>query len=131
MSNNRLQKINETIKQELSIQIRLNLKDPRLNNDMLSVIRVEATGDLRYAKVFISVFEDESKKQEVMEILKKSSGYLRKQIGKKLTTHYTPQLLFELDSSIEYGVHINDILRKINNDNKNKDNNNNDNDKEN
>jgi len=127
MSNNRLQKINETIKQELSIQIRLNLKDPRLNNDMLSVIRVEATGDLRYAKVYISVFEEESKKKEVMDILTKSSGYLRKQIGKKLTTHYTPQLLFELDSSIEYGVHINDLLRKINDN----DNNNNDNDKDN
>lgn len=109
----RIQRINETLKQELSHSIRFDLKDPRLNNDLLSIIRVEATGDLRYAKVFVSIFEEESKKKQIMEILTKSSGFLRKQIGKKLTTHYTPELLFELDSSIEYGVHINDLLRKI------------------
>lgn len=114
----RIQRINETLKQELSHLIKFNLKDPRLNSELLSIIRVEATGDLRYAKVFVSIFEEESKKKQVMEILTKSSGYLRKEIGKKLTTHYTPQLLFELDSSIEYGVHINAMLRKINNNDK-------------
>ncbi len=112
----RIQRINETLKQELSHYIRLELKDPRLNNDMISIIRVEATGDLRFAKVFVSIFENDSdKKKEMLEILKKSAGFLRKQVGKNLTTHYTPELLFELDNSIEYGVHINHLLRKINN----------------
>ncbi|MPW25832.1 30S ribosome-binding factor RbfA [Alkalibaculum sp. M08DMB] len=109
---NRIQKINETLKQELSYLIR-NLKDPRLNNDILSVIRVEATGDLRYAKVYISIFQEDGNKKQVLEILTKSSGYLRKQIGKKLTTHYTPELLFEIDSSIEYGAHIGELLKKL------------------
>lgn len=116
---NRLQRINEIIKQELSLLIKFNLKDPRLNNDIISVTRVEATGDLRYAKVYVSIFEEGTKKQEAMELLTKSAGFLRKQIGKKLTTHYTPELLFELDNSIEYGLHIDTLLKKLNNKDKN------------
>lgn len=111
---NRLQRINETLRKELSYLVRYNLKDPRLNNDLVSVIKVDTTKDLRYAKVYVSIFEKAEKKQEVIDILNKASGFLRKNIGKKLTTHYTPELLFTLDDSIEYGAYIDDILKKIN-----------------
>ncbi|MFZ7119773.1 MAG: 30S ribosome-binding factor RbfA [Eubacteriaceae bacterium] len=111
---NRLQRINETLRKELSYLVRYNLKDPRLNNDLVSVIKVDTTKDLRYAKVYVSIFEKAEKKQEIIDILNKASGFLRKNIGKKLTTHYTPELLFTLDDSIEYGAYIDDILKKIN-----------------
>ncbi|MFZ7132103.1 MAG: 30S ribosome-binding factor RbfA [Eubacteriales bacterium] len=114
MSNNRIQRINETIRQEVSCLIRFNLKDPRVNNDLLSVLKVDTTGDLRYAKVYVSVFDKPEKKQEAIDILNKAAGFFRKNIGKKLQTHYTPEIIFTLDDSIEYGVHIDHILKKIN-----------------
>ncbi|MBF7095796.1 30S ribosome-binding factor RbfA [Alkalibacter mobilis] len=112
MSKNRIHKINETIKKELSQQIRMNIKDPRLT-DLLSIMKVDTTGDLRYAKVYISVYDSDEKKNQAIEILTKASGFLRKSVGKVLKTHYTPELIFLLDDSMEYGAHIDEILRDI------------------
>lgn len=114
MANNRIQRINETIRQEISYLIKFNLKDPRVNNDLLSVLKVDTTGDLRYSKIYVSVFDKPEKKQEAIDILNNAAGFFRKNIGKKLHTHYTPELMFTLDDSIEYGVHIDGILKKIN-----------------
>ncbi|NTW71103.1 MAG: 30S ribosome-binding factor RbfA [Eubacteriaceae bacterium] len=114
---NRLSKINEIIKQELSHLIRFDLKDPRIS-ELVSVLKVDTTGDLRYAKVFMSIYDSKEKQNQVIDILSKASGYLRKNVGQKLKTHYTPQLLFVLDDSIEYGVHIDEVLRKIKKDEK-------------
>lgn len=114
MSNNRIHRINETIRQEVSHLIKFNLKDPRINNDLLSVLKVDTTGDLRYAKVYVSVYDKGDKKQEAIDILNKAAGFFRKNIGKQLRTHYTPEIIFTLDDSIEYGVHIDEILKKIN-----------------
>lgn len=110
---NRIQRINEIIRQEISHQIRFGLKDPRLT-DLVSVLKVDTTGDLRYAKVYISVYDKEEKKAQVIEVLNKAAGFLRKSVGQKLKTHYTPELIFQLDDSMEYGAHIDEILRDLN-----------------
>ena len=109
---NRINRINETIKHEVSHQIRFGLKDPRLT-DLVSVLKVDTTGDLRYAKVYISVYDTDEKKQQVIDILNKAAGFMRKSVGKKLKTHYTAELQFLLDDSIEYGAHIDEILRDL------------------
>lgn len=109
---NRIHRINETIKQEISHQIRFGLKDPRLT-DLVSVLRVDTTGDLRYAKVFISVYDNPAKQEQVLQILSKAAGFLRKSVGQKLKTHYTPELLFQLDDSMEYATHIDELLRDL------------------
>ena len=113
MANNRIGRINEDIQRELSALIR-TLKDPRVSQvGMVSVIRVDTTGDLRYAKVFISVLDKEQEK-EVMKGLKSASGFLRWELARALQLRYTPELKFVADDSIQQGAHILEILRDPN-----------------
>ena len=113
MANNRIGRINEDIQRELSALIR-TLKDPRVSQvGMVSVIRVDTTGDLRYAKVFISVLDKEQEK-EVMKDLKSASGFLRRELARALQLRYTPELKFVADDSIQQGAHILEILRDPN-----------------
>ncbi|MEA4813713.1 MAG: 30S ribosome-binding factor RbfA [Oscillospiraceae bacterium] len=111
MSKNRIDKINDEIRDELSELFRA-VKDPRVQNTMVSITRVETTGDLRYAKVYVSVLE-KSREKEVIKGLKSAGGYLRRQIGANMGLRYTPELVFEADDSIEHGAHILEVLKSI------------------
>ena len=95
MASNRIGRINEEIQKELSGMIR-NLKDPRVQDTMISITRVETTPDLRYAKVFISVL-DKSQEKDVLKGLKSASGFLRRELGHALQLRYTPELQFIAD----------------------------------
>ena len=109
MASNRLGRINEEIQKELANLLR-ELKDPRVQKTMLSITRVETTPDLRWAKVYVSVFDKECTK-EALAGLKSSSGYLRRELGRALNLRYTPDLQFEQDDSIVKGAHILEMLR--------------------
>ena len=111
MANNRLARTNDDIQRVLSELLR-NVKDPRVQQGMISVTRVETTGDLRYAKVWLSVngLKDE---KEFRRGLKSASGWLRKELARSMNLRYTPELVFELDHSIEYGVHINELISSL------------------
>ena len=111
MASNRLQRINEDLQRELSALIR-TLKDPRVQQSMVSVTKVEATGDLRYAKVYISVL-DKDKGKETVKGLKSAAGFLRREIGSALRLRYTPELIFEEDMSLDYGARMFDLLRSL------------------
>ena len=111
MASYRKGRINEDLQRELSALIR-TLKDPRVQQSMVSVTKVEATGDLRYAKVYISVM-DKDKRKETLKGLKSAGGFLRREIGSRLQLRYTPELIFEEDDSIAYGAHMFDLLRKL------------------
>ena len=102
---------NDDIQFVLSRKLR-DIKDPRIAGRMISVTRVETTGDLRYAKVWLSVLDLEDEK-EFKKGLKAASGWLRKQLGEALSLRYTPELVFEIDRSIEYSAHINEILADL------------------
>ncbi len=112
MASNRIGRINEEIQRELAELLR-ELKDPRVHKTMLSILRVETTPDLRYAKVFVSLLEPEYTK-ETLAGLKSSSGYLRRELGKSLQLRYTPELQWQLDDSITHGAHILNLLSKLN-----------------
>jgi ribosome-binding factor A len=101
MSSNKINRTNEDIQRVLATLLR-NVKDPRVNQGMLSVTAVETTGDLRYSKVYLSVMGLESEK-DLMKGLKSASGYLRRELGNSLQLRYTPELIFQLDKSIERG----------------------------
>jgi len=73
------------------------------------VTRADVTGDLRYAKIYISVLEDD-KREELMAALKNAKGYIRRALGKRMIIRYTPELIFVSDKNIEYGVHIAKVL---------------------
>lgn len=111
MASNRKGRINEELQRELSALIR-TLKDPRVQQSMVSVTKVEATGDLRYAKVYISVL-DKDKSKETIRGLKSAAGFLRREIGSRLQLRYTPELVFEEDDSIAYGAKMFELLRNL------------------
>ncbi len=112
MASNRIGRINEEIQRELAAQIR-RLKDPRVSaTGMVSVTRVDTTGDLRYARVYISVL-DKAQEPAVLKGLKSAAGFLRRELGSALGLRYTPELQFLADDSIAHGAHILEILRDV------------------
>ena len=112
MASNRIGRINEEIQRELSEQLR-RLKDPRVSQTgMVSVTRVDTTGDLRYARVYISVL-DKSQEKDVLKGLKSAAGFLRRELGRTLQLRYTPELQVLPDDSIQHGAHILEMLRDI------------------
>ena len=110
----RIDKINEELRRELASVIR-ELKDSRIPM-MTSVVAVNVTNDLRYAKIYVSVMGDEEVKKKALEGLKSASGFVRREIGKRMDIRYTPEPIFELDRSIEHGAYINQLLRGDKND---------------
>ena len=111
MAGNRIVRINEEVRKELSDIVR-NLKDPRIPV-MTSVVNVNVTPDLRYAKAYISIMGDDNTKALAMAALKKSAGFVRREIGRRINLRYTPEVVFELDSSIEHGAKINQLLHDV------------------
>ena len=109
MPSNRISRINEEIQRELSALIR-TLKDPRLQGGLLTITHVEATSDLRYAKIHVSAL-DKSQEKEMMRGLRSAAGYLRRELGAALRLRYTPELQFVADDSIAQGAHILEMLR--------------------
>ena len=104
-------RINEDIHRELSALLR-NIKDPRVNQGMISITAVKTASDLSRAKVFLSVYDLKSE-TEFMKGLKSASGHLRYELGRALSLRHTPQLQFELDKSLERGSKISSILTEL------------------
>ena len=111
MASNRMGRINEELQKELASLIR-NLKDPRVQDTMISITRVEATPDLRYAKVYAS-FLQEDRAADALKGLKSASGYLRRELGSALQLRYTPELVWELDDSITYGAKMLKLINSL------------------
>lgn len=110
-NNNRIGRIDEEYRKELSQIIGYDLKNPNVTG-MISVTKVKVTPDLKYAKVFVSILNSKNIK-ETMEGLKKSSGFIRSELAKRINLRNTPELIFEIDDSMEYGAKIDSILKEI------------------
>ena len=106
------ERINAEFQRVLSETIRDTVKDPRLQGCMLSIVRCEATPDLRWCKVYVSALGSYDAK-ELKRGFKSVSGFLRRELAHMLTLRYTPELVFELDDSISYGVHISKLLNDL------------------
>lgn len=111
-SNNRITRINEEMKHELSNILKFTVKDPRVS-EMTSVLRAETTPDLKHCKVYISVLGDEEAKKNTLEGLKSSVGYIKNELAKKVNLRNTPELHFVIDESIEYGIHISKLIDDV------------------
>lgn len=109
MPKHRLGRINEEIRKEISNIIRNDINDPRLTA-MVSVTKVSITNDFKFATVFISIFGNEKSKAESLKAIKSSVGLIRREVGHRVKLRVTPEILIELDGSIEQGMHINSIL---------------------
>ena len=111
MASNRIGRINEEIQKELANLLR-NLKDPRVQDTMISITHVETTPDLRYAKVYVSFLQEERAK-DALKGLKSAGGYLRRELGRALQLRYTPELTWALDDSITYGAKMMKLINSL------------------
>jgi len=111
MASNRINRINEEIQKELSSLLR-TVKDPRVQDTMISITRVETTPDLRYTKVFVS-FLQEDRAKDALAGLKSAAGYLRRQLGQNLQLRYAPQIVWEQDESIVYGAKMLKLINSL------------------
>lgn len=111
-NNTRLNRIDEELRKEISNIISFEIKNPDATG-LISVTKVKITPDLKYAKVYISMLNSKNK-EKTLEALKKSSGYIRSEIAKRINLRITPELVFEEDDSMEYGMKIDSILKDLN-----------------
>ena len=111
MASNRILLINEEIQKELSSLLR-TVEDPRVQDVMISITRVETTPDLRYTKVYVS-FLQEDKAAEAMKGLKSAAGYLRRQLGTNLRLRYAPEIVWAQDDSITYGAKMLGLINSL------------------
>ena len=111
MASNRINRINEEIQKELSSLLR-TVKDPRVQDTMISITRVETTPDLRYTKVYVSFLQEE-KAKEAMKGLQSAGGWIRRQLGTNLKLRYSPEIVWALDDSITYGAHMLNLINSL------------------
>lgn len=117
MANVRYDRINEEVKKAISEIIR-EMKDPRIS-PMTTIMSAEVTNDLKQAKVRVSVYDkDDAVRAESVAALNRAAGFIRHELGNRIDLRALPQLKFTLDNSIEYSVHIAQILNDLNKDRK-------------
>ena len=107
----RQERIAEAIGQEASMVIQNKLKDPRLG--FVTIIRVEVTPDLRYAKIFFSVLGNEDAYEKTKEALDSALGFVRKLVAGRLNLRFAPEIAFYEDRSTEYSVRIEEVLNEV------------------
>jgi ribosome-binding factor A len=107
----RQEKLGELIAVELSDLLRTRVKDPRVG--FASITHVEVSGDYRHAKIYISVMGSDEEQASTMKALKHATGFLRHELASRLTLRYMPEIVFKLDSSIEQGARILELIREV------------------
>lgn len=112
MSSHRIERITEDIKRELTAIFR-ELKDPRITQTMVSIVRVEVTNDLSYCKVYVSAIDGLNKANEAVLGLKSAGGYIKHELGQRLKLRHIPALIFIATDSIEYGTGISKMLNDL------------------
>jgi len=117
MNDKRLNRISEEVKKVVSELIYNGLKDPRVSS-MTTITNVEVTRDLRFAKIYVSVFGDKDEKDNTIKGLESAKGFIRKEIGSRIDLRYAPEPIFHLDESIEQGLYMSKLIEDINKDNK-------------
>lgn len=113
MAGHRIDRTTEDIRRELTAIFR-ELKDPRINNSMISIVRVEVTNDLSYCTVYISSMSGMDSAKQALKGLKSASGYVRRELGHRLKLRHVPECIFKATDSIEYGAEISRKLNSLN-----------------
>ena len=114
MANYRRGRINDAVAKELAIALR-DVREPKVQNNFVSITRAEVAPDLKYATVYFSCIGDF---KEAHEGLKKCTGMLRHHLAVTLNLRITPELLFKKDGSLEHGARIAELLEEINSEKK-------------
>lgn len=112
MSDVRVRKLQEFIKQEVSQMLMRGMKDPRIG--FTTVTDVEVTGDLRQATIYVSLFGSDKEKKDTLQALKHARGHVRSELGRILNLRHVPEIDFDQDTSLDYSMHIESLLHEIN-----------------
>ncbi len=108
----RTRRIAQELKKEVSSIISIDLKDPRVSG-LASITDVELTNDLSQAKIFVSIIGDDEEKEETIEGLNSSKGFIKKELGQRLRLRHIPDLIFVLDETIERGIYMDNLIDKV------------------
>lgn len=111
MQYQRKNRVGDLIKREIAHIIQCELKDPGIG--FVTISAVEVSADLKHAKIFYTVLGDEDSKSKSACALKRASGFIQREIGRRLRLKYTPEIFFQFDGSVEYGAHIEELIQKI------------------
>lgn len=107
-----IKRINEEISRELSSIIR-EMKDPRINTNLISIVKVETSSDLSISKVFLSSIEGLESAKNAEKVLKSASGYIKKELAQRVKLRKIPNINFKSTDSIEYASSISKILSEL------------------
>ena len=105
----RIARVSEEVKKEISDIIKNELKDPRLP-EMLSIMKADVARDFSHAKIYYSVLCDEADKKDVAKALQSASGYVRRELGNRIKLRRVPELHFQEDDSIGHGIRLNRLI---------------------
>lgn len=105
-------RVNSEVLKELSEIIRSEIKDPRVK-PMTTVTEVEVTNDLKYCTAYVSVLGNEDEARDTLEGLKKASGFIRKELARRINLRNTPEIRFILDNSLEYGIKMSKLIDEV------------------
>lgn len=108
MAGSRTRRVEEAVREEAA-DILHRLKDPRIG--FVSVTGVEMSADLRRAKIYVSILGNEDERRRTMQVLAGSSGFVRTELGRRVRLFRTPEVIFQLDLSLEQGMRVDEILR--------------------
>ncbi|MFH0839177.1 MAG: 30S ribosome-binding factor RbfA [Candidatus Omnitrophota bacterium] len=107
----RPERVAELIKEALTLILRDKVKDPHIG--FVTITEVKLTGDLRFARVYVSIMGDETAKQKTIASIERATGFIRRQLGERIRIKFVPELRFIIDDSLDRSQHIDDILKKI------------------
>ncbi len=112
-TNRRVSRVAELIKREVSQMLLNGIKDDRVGSGMVSVTDVDVSGDLQHAKIYVSIYGSEEAKSETMAGLKSATGYVRSELGSRMSLRRTPEVVFIEDLSIERGTKVLSLLNRL------------------
>ncbi|MBI3755088.1 MAG: 30S ribosome-binding factor RbfA [Deltaproteobacteria bacterium] len=111
MTYNRPERVGEEIRKEIAVMLFEEIHDPRIG--FVTITKVAVSKDLRQAKVYFSIMGSNEEKKKTTEGLQSASGYLKREIGKRLKLRYFPDIVFKFDDSLEYASRIEEIIKEI------------------
>src|SRR4030043_2469424 len=111
MEGKRSEKVADLIQKEISQMLLKSIKDPRIG--FVTITRVSVSEDCRFAKIYFSVAGPLEERERSTKGLESAKGYVRKELGRRIRLRYTPEIMFQFDTSIEYAIHMEELIQRI------------------
>jgi len=115
MEGKRSEKVADLIQKEISQMLVKSVKDPRIG--FVTITRVTVSEDCRFAKVYYSTAGTQAERESSMKGLESAKGYVRKELGRRIRLRYTPDIMFQFDPSIEYAIHMEELIHSLHQEN--------------